>query len=179
MLSVQSSDMPGPRTDRRVGDPWDQDQSQDPNLIIYGEEARPLPRDGRLPTIKDINLAVEFALRTSETAYQDQYKLAVRAVVLEVENLWTDLVPEVICKETKNVIRDINDIRVNRSLYNQSRKKPGPGLDNLLRKIRVAGTQLFNISRQRYNKTEKTTTSIPKTKQRDILFLQGTSLPSA
>ena len=174
MLSVQSSDMPGPRTDRRVGDPWDQDQSQDPNLIIYGEEARPLPRD-----IKDINLAVEFALRASETAYQDQYKLAVRAVVLEVENLWTDLVPEVIRKETKNVIRDINDIRVNRSLYNQSRKKPGPGLDNLLRKIRVAGTQLFNISRQRYNKTEKTTTSIPKTKQRDILFLQGTSLPSA
>jgi len=171
--------MPGPRTDRRVGDPWDQDQSQDPNLIIYGEEASPLPRDGRLPTIKDINLAVEFALRTSETAYQDQYKLAVRAVVLEVENLWTDLVPEVIRKETKNVIRDINDIRVNRSLYNQSRKKPGPGLDNLLRKIRVAGTQLFNISRQRYNKTEKTTTSIPKTKQRDILFHQGTSLPSA
>ena len=80
MLSVQSSDMPGPRTDRRVGDPWDRDQSQDPNLIIYGEEARPLPRDGRLPTNKDINLAVEFALRTSEAAYQDQYKLAVRAV---------------------------------------------------------------------------------------------------
>ena len=54
MLSVQSSDMPGPRTDRRVGDPWDQDQSQDPNLIIYGEEEESVMEASTDPIISKI-----------------------------------------------------------------------------------------------------------------------------
>ena len=41
------------RWDRRKGNPWDIDQSDDPNIAIYGEKARPLPLDGKLPTSKE------------------------------------------------------------------------------------------------------------------------------
>ena len=44
------------RWDRRKGNPWDIDQSDDPNIAIYGEKARPLPLDGKLPTSKDVDL---------------------------------------------------------------------------------------------------------------------------
>ena len=63
----------GRRCDRRLGNPWDEGQSEDPNIVIYGEKARPLPQDGKLPTNRDVDLAVEFHLENTEADYHDQH----------------------------------------------------------------------------------------------------------
>ena len=95
--------MSRPRWDRRDGNPWDTDQSGDPNIAIYGEKARPLPLDGKLPTSKDIDLAVEFQLENTQAGYQDQQKSAVKAVAEEVEAVWVKLVPDVPLKVKQNI----------------------------------------------------------------------------
>ena len=71
----------GRRCDRRLGNTWDEGQSEDPNIVIYGEKARPLPQDGKLPTNRDVDLAVEFHLENTEADYHDQHKLAVKAIL--------------------------------------------------------------------------------------------------
>ena len=163
------------RWDRRKGNPWDIDQSDDPNIAIYGEKARPLPLDGKLPTSKDVDLAVEFQLENTEAGYQDQQKSAVKSVAEEVEAVWVKLVPDVPLKVRKNIVKSLSDLRVKRSLFLKIRKTPDkcPNyLGNLLESIRTNGDKLFNIQQTRYNKTEKSSTSLPKLRQNDILFLQ-------
>ena len=61
----------GRRRDRRLGNIWDEGQSEDPNVVIYGEKACPLPQDGKLPTNRDVDLAVEFHLENTEADYHD------------------------------------------------------------------------------------------------------------
>ena len=71
----------GRRGDRRLGNTFDEVQSEDPNVVIYGEKACPLPQDGKLPTNRDVDLAVEFHLENTEADYHDQHKLAVKAIL--------------------------------------------------------------------------------------------------
>ena len=94
---------------------------EDPNIAIFGEKARPLPQDGKLPTIKDTDLAVEYQLENTQAGYRDQQKSAVKAVAEEVESLWVKLVPKVPIKVRKNIVQSVSSLRVKRDLFLRSR----------------------------------------------------------
>ena len=103
------------RSDHQMSGP------EDPNIAIFGEKARPLPQDGKLPTIKDTDLAVEYQLENTQAGYRDQQKSAVKAVAEEVESLWVKLVPKVPIKVRKNIVQSVSSLRVKRDLFLRSR----------------------------------------------------------
>ena len=58
---------------------------------IYKSQPKPLPRHGKLPTQREVSLAVSYLLQNTEADYNFQEKSAVSSVAAQLIKTWEDL----------------------------------------------------------------------------------------
>ena len=58
---------------------------------IYQSQPQPLPRHGKLPTQREVSLAVSYLLQNTEADYNFQEKSAVSSVAAQLIKTWEDL----------------------------------------------------------------------------------------